>query len=240
MLIQLLIIQVVTFTALVFALRALFARQFNTSLRRLRDLQEEALTKESQINDELARAKRERLAEIDKGKLEARALILQAKKEVELLRLKAGDQASEESHKIINSGKDEVQKLRREFSGRMEEEALYYAVEIVQGIFSDKGMQVLHRQLIDEIIADIGSLSRDSFSVKSSRIVIISSVALDGAEKERLEKLLSEKIGSAVSIEEKMDPDIVAGLIVRIGELVIDGSIKNKLAKAFALLKQPS
>lgn len=49
--------------------------------------------------------------------------------------------------------------------------------------------------------------------------------------KDKLYKQLEKGIGSKLEIEEKIDPDIIGGFILRVDDLQLDASIKGKLAK---------
>ena len=42
--------------------------------------------------------------------------------------------------------------------------------------------------------------------------------------------------GKKVELALKIDPDIIGGIIIRIGDQVIDGSVRNKLEKMRARL----
>ncbi len=48
---------------------------------------------------------------------------------------------------------------------------------------------------------------------------------------EKVTKTLSERLGKKVIVNTSVDKDILGGAVIRAGDLVIDGSIKGKLAK---------
>jgi F-type H+-transporting ATPase subunit delta len=56
--------------------------------------------------------------------------------------------------------------------------------------------------------------------------VVTTAVPLDDKQRERLRSRLSELTGKTVRLEERHDPDIIGGTIVRLGTTVIDGSIR--------------
>ncbi|MFN8590665.1 MAG: ATP synthase F1 subunit delta [Thermomicrobiales bacterium] len=50
-------------------------------------------------------------------------------------------------------------------------------------------------------------------------------------EREFVLKHLEQLTGKRIELAQKVDPDIIGGIIVRIGDQVIDGSVRNKLEK---------
>ena len=62
-----------------------------------------------------------------------------------------------------------------------------------------------------------------------TRAEVITAVALDEATAARIKRTLSDRIGGAVETTVAQDPDILGGLVVRIGDRVIDGSVRTRL-----------
>lgn len=56
-----------------------------------------------------------------------------------------------------------------------------------------------------------------------------SSVPLDAKEIEALESKLNELTGQTVTVNNVINPDIMGGLVVKVGDKIIDGSVKRKL-----------
>lgn len=59
---------------------------------------------------------------------------------------------------------------------------------------------------------------------------VTSAVPLDPGLQERLTRALAERIGKAIVLDTRVDPEIVGGLAVRVGDQIIDGSARSKLA----------
>ena len=57
----------------------------------------------------------------------------------------------------------------------------------------------------------------------------VTAVPLPDDLRERIVKRLEEKTGSAVDLTESVDPDIVGGLVLRIGGAVVDGSVRHRI-----------
>jgi F-type H+-transporting ATPase subunit delta len=61
---------------------------------------------------------------------------------------------------------------------------------------------------------------------------VISAVALTDGQETRLSSILSDMYGRPISVRTAIDPDVRGGLVVRVGDEVIDGSIATRLATA--------
>ncbi|MGD9679481.1 MAG: F0F1 ATP synthase subunit delta [Vulcanibacillus sp.] len=57
----------------------------------------------------------------------------------------------------------------------------------------------------------------------------ISVIALSDADKEKVTKSFAEKFNKQVRLKNTVDPLILGGMVIRIGDKVYDGSIKTKL-----------
>lgn len=56
-----------------------------------------------------------------------------------------------------------------------------------------------------------------------------SSVPLDEDQQKRLAKALSENLGKQVEVKVVVDPDVLGGLMARVGDTVIDGTVRHRL-----------
>jgi F-type H+-transporting ATPase subunit delta len=65
---------------------------------------------------------------------------------------------------------------------------------------------------------------------------VISAVPLTDAQQDRLAAVLTSMYGRAMSVRTALDPDVQGGLVVRVGDEVIDGSIATRFAAARAAL----
>ena len=60
---------------------------------------------------------------------------------------------------------------------------------------------------------------------------LTSSKELSSEEKQKIQNELSEYFKSTLNLDYKYDPGLIAGLIIQIGSVMIDTSIKTKLKK---------
>jgi len=100
------------------------------------------------------------------------------------------------------------------------------------GAVAQNGRLFALSQIIDAFIAEVahrnGEISAE----------VISAVALDKSREALVRKTVSDIAGSEkISLEMKVDPALIGGLVVRIGSRLIDTSIKTKLSRLEAAMK---
>jgi ATP synthase F1 delta subunit len=60
-------------------------------------------------------------------------------------------------------------------------------------------------------------------------VEITSAIALDPDTTESLGKSIGERAGRKVKLAARVDPDILGGIVVRVGNSILDASIRNRL-----------
>jgi F-type H+-transporting ATPase subunit delta len=56
-----------------------------------------------------------------------------------------------------------------------------------------------------------------------------SAIPLDEAIQKRLAEALSKSLGKQVEIKVIIDPDVIGGVVARVGDTVIDGTVRHRL-----------
>lgn len=84
-----------------------------------------------------------------------------------------------------------------------------------------------------ELLSTISELFEAQKSIQE-RIVdveLTTAFALDSESEKRLVEVLSKKLAREVNVHTTIDPLLLGGVIVKAGDLVIDGSVRGRLAK---------
>lgn len=79
---------------------------------------------------------------------------------------------------------------------------------------------------IYQLFDDFKSLHEQAVDVD-----LTTAFALDDASQERLAQVLSEKLARKVNVQSQVDKSLLAGVIIKAGDLVIDGSMRGRLEK---------
>jgi ATP synthase F0 subunit b/ATP synthase F1 delta subunit len=91
-------------------------------------------------------------------------------------------------------------------------------------------VELLHGERADESIRDLANLAVSRRGEVVAHVRAASE--LSDAQSQRLTELLSRIYGHPVSIQLDVDPELIGGLTIAVGDEVIDGSLASKLASA--------
>ena len=91
------------------------------------------------------------------------------------------------------------------------------------GFLTTKNRLFFLNQIIESFL---NFLSKTKGELKAK---LLSSKELSKVEIEKIEKELSSNFNSPIKIEYKHEPSLIGGLIIQVGSIMVDNSIKNKL-----------
>lgn len=90
--------------------------------------------------------------------------------------------------------------------------------------------------LLPEIAGQFDALRSEAERV--IRVRVTSATALSDDERSKIEAALRRRFNTDVVLELTIDPDLIGGAIIDAGNVVIDGSIRSKLARLETALTQ--
>ena len=111
---------------------------------------------------------------------------------------------------------------------RIIEEALSQTDPLLRNLLS----LLVSRGLVDlmgEIETGYGRLS-DQHKGRE-HVEVYSVVPLEDTERERISKFLTDLIEKEVLLDSRVDPSILGGLVIRVGDKLIDGSTRTRLVE---------
>lgn len=83
---------------------------------------------------------------------------------------------------------------------------------------------------LDVVIGQLAELAASRRDQSVAQVTV--AAPLSEEQERRLAGVLSRIYGKTMSIQVEVDPEVIGGLVVRVGDEVIDGSVVSRLAKA--------
>ena len=96
-------------------------------------------------------------------------------------------------------------------------------LKIFLGFLASKNRLFFLKQIIESFL-NFASSNKGELTARLS-----SSIELPKGELEKIQAELSKEFKSPIKIEYKYKPDLIAGLVIQIGSIMVDTSIKSKL-----------
>jgi len=119
--------------------------------------------------------------------------------------------------------KDFLQKL---FGGKVAEVTMNFLALVV-----DRRREVFFA----DIVAEFVKMANASRNIVAAQVT--SAVELNDKEKKEFDRLLAKLTGKKVQTSFGVDPSLIGGVVVRIGDKIIDGSIRTRLSAMKERLK---
>lgn len=108
---------------------------------------------------------------------------------------------------------DEV--LRRLFANRISRNFLL--------LLLDRGRMSLAPEIVDEVVRRIDQ------KAGRLRAQVTSAAPLSTIDTSRIQRALEQMSGKKVTVETTVDPALIGGVVTRVGNVVLDGSVKNQI-----------
>lgn len=177
------------------------------------------------------------------AELEAEKIISEAQSKATQTVRDASERAESQSRDILAAAEREAAKKREEalleadrererILGEMRGQVAALAVSATQRLIGVTLDEQRQHVLIDEFFSGVKSgkvTVLEAETISGSAAEITSALPLTSDEKEVVRKDVLTKIGEQASVTFRVDPSILGGLVVRVGDKVLDGSVSGQL-----------
>jgi len=142
-------------------------------------------------------------------------------------------QARQQSEDIIGQANRSYEMVMSEIENRIETRATERACELTGRVLTTEMGQMLHQQWVKELLkTGLQDLERLHIPKDLMEVPLVTAFALSEEQKNLIQKKLKEALGHEVRLSESVQPELIAGLKISLGSLVIDGSLKYKIKEA--------
>jgi len=221
------------FVALLLLMAKLLGRQANQATEHLTDMNQDVLRKKDELRKLEEEAQTKANQQLDEAYEEADKIKKRAVDEGEERKIKIVEESRIEGEKIVREAMEARDAHLQELRDQMEGRAIELACDLVRKIMSTSLRADIHSKWIDELIdKGLKQLHDIPSTEQIKEASVVSAYPLTEEQKGKLCANLKEVLGKEITVTETVDADIVAGLTINLGHLVIDGSFASKLKEA--------
>lgn len=228
-----LILEMVIFVVFVMVLRMIFAKKLTEATAHLQGLSAEYSRRQEDVKQRLEESERQYKEQMARAKTEAEQLVGQARQEADASKSKLLDEAHKESERIVQQAMQSRDAIRKELEQQMEARALERACELIQEVLPGQIRQEIQAHWVDELLRNgLAQLEQVKTQEEIAEARVVSAFPLNPEQRKLLRERLKEKFRRELAIHEEANPQLVAGLTITLGSLVLDGSLASKVQQA--------
>jgi len=178
-----------------------------------------------------ANAEEEARKIVNEARAEAAERVREATQRAETAGLEVKNMAEADSVKIREQGKADAMVERERLLGDMRSQVASLAIAAAQKLIGEALDEKRQRDLIDQFFSGVKSgnvVVLQDAEIKGVSAEITSALPLTDSEKEVVKREITSKVG-AQTIAFRVDPEILGGLVVKVGDKVLDGSVAGQL-----------
>ncbi len=238
MVVTIIIFQGLLFGGLIFILRQFMKGHVSGAVGHLQKLNEELVKQQNELKQKMADAQKEYESKMGNLQEEIQQKQGQVRDEANKMLDESRQRALQEREKIINEAVETRDKMRQEVMAQMEEKAVFHSRAILGEFFSGEMHAMIHEFLVREVVQGLQEISVEAFQISTDTAELTTAMPLSAELKGMIQKVLKDKIQKDVQFKEDVDASLVAGVILKFGTFVIDGSMTHRLKEAAAYLKK--
>ena len=227
---SLIILQVLIFGGLFFLIRHLLSRNVTDATAHMQGMIKGYESKGEEVKKKFEEAEKHYQTAMKKSEKEITDLKEQLKEEMDTQKKQILDQAHKESTILILKAKSTCSAMEQEMDHLVKQKAIENAGDLLCQVFTADICKIVHAAWADELIKN-GFNHMEWLRVPEEVKVakVVTAFELTKEQKDSLQKKIDKKLDRKMVLEEELKLDLVAGIIITVGNLVFDGSFTGKM-----------
>ena len=232
MIFQFIVLQVIVFGAVIFFLKKILYGDTESAINRLGQTYQDLLKKQKELTEKLEAGEKDFQARKEEATVSAEKMKVQAtedarKKEEEIIK-----KARVEAEEIVAKGHAAREEVAKEIETRLSHKMVDFAAGLLKSVFNEKAMAMIHEEMVRDFIVRAKEFDLSSASDSAHELIVRTPFPLKKEEAEKLNLLLVTKLNRTVKYNEVADKELIAGVILQFGTLLLDGCLATSIKEA--------
>ncbi len=229
-LLQLIILQVIIFGGLIFALRQILTKNISSATSHLDDIHSDFVKREEELKKRQAEAEKYYEDMIAKAKDEVDKMRQDADLKLTQERDKIVDEARMASEQIVSKAQKTKELFINDLRRELDEKNVERLRSLVLAIFPRHLQEELHKLWLSDLFnGDLSRLANMRIPGDVTEAKVLTAFALTSEQKSALKKKFKEQLNRDFSFQEEVQNSLIAGVTISIGSLVVDGTLANRI-----------
>ncbi len=230
--------QIIILGVVIALLRRLIFSDTNSAINRLTKLDNMNREKEKLLARKLEQAQKQIDEQQQVIQDEEQRIKAEARRAANQLHEDIIKKAKEEGDDIIRKAQAARDQIRMDAMIEAEGKMIEICSEILNKTLAAVVQVSMNEKLVEEFIAELDKADLSKINSDVNEIEIISSMPVSVADQEKIKKTLQTKLNRQVRLYTNEDPKLLGGILMKIGTMVVDGSLAERVNEAAAQMKQ--
>ncbi|MFA9402926.1 MAG: F0F1 ATP synthase subunit B [Anaerolineales bacterium] len=167
-----------------------------------------------------------------KAQQEAGKIVREATERGEQVRVEIKEAAETEIVALREDAAADAQQEKEKVLGDLRGQVAALSIAAAQKVIGESLDEKRQRALIDDFFSGVKTgkvVLLEGKSIAGTSAEVTSALPLTKKEQETVSKDVVGKLGESATISFRVDPNILGGLVIRIGDKILDGSVAGKL-----------
>jgi F-type H+-transporting ATPase subunit b len=224
--------QIVVFSVLAFLLGRFLYNPILDMLEKRKERIAKGLEDARAAEEARAKADEAAAAILDEARKKAQQVIAEASTGAEQVGANIEAQAGEEAKKILAQAREDAQLERDQILSEMRGQIGALAIAAAQRILGETLDEQRQQTLVKEFFSGIkaGQIATlEDVKLVGDTAVVTSALPLDPTEQTTYKSVLEGIVGEDTEVSFRTDPTILGGVIIQVGDQLVDDSVAGKL-----------
>ncbi len=227
------LLHILSFVILLVTLRAWAYKPLLDALEKRRKTIAQGLEDAQAASHARANAERDAAQIITEAQQKANEIVREATDRAEVAAREIRAQREAEASKLRDTAMAEFEVERNGMLSELRGQVAALAISATQKLLGEALDEKRQHSLLEEFFSGVKSgrvTLLENAEMSGEAAEVTSALPLTAAEQETVKREVLGKLGDAATVSFRVDPAILGGLVVRVGDRVIDGSVSGQLA----------
>ncbi len=240
LILQFLILQIIVFSVVIYFLKKILMGDTQTAISRLNVVYQDLLNKQKELNEKIKTAEMEYQTKKQEASEIADKMKAQAMEEIREKRDESVKKAKAEAEEIVSKAQESSVKLAQEIELKMRNKILDFTSDLILRSISDKDLRAFHDSLVEDFLVKGKALDLSSVGPQVDLMIIRSPMPLSPEICKKIENTVVQRLGRRMNVEQEEDKQLLAGVQLQFGTLILDASFANAIKdSALAAKNEP-
>jgi F0F1-type ATP synthase delta subunit len=229
LIVALIILLLLVFFAMIYVFRRIINQNVTVATHHLDELNHDFEEKQKKIDVLLQEAKAQAQQITQKAGEEGEKQKTETIQAAEKERDKVIQEARTHAEEMVQQAEKSRYQLLADLDERIEKASVRKACELIGLVLPETFRKEVHAHWAQDLLkGGLSQLEQVRLPQELKEVKITSAFPLEEEERQALVKKIKAKVGN-IPFKEEVDPAIVAGFVISLGSLMIDGSLKGKI-----------